>query len=702
MNKRRKHQLERFLYISAALLFVLAVVFLCVLGIKAVSQNKNADKEEAVGEMVMEEPFGENSMEETTDENDFVEENQAIDTETAQLENDLETETEDTESKESDAMETYILQAKELVGQMTLEEKVYQLFIITPEALTEVDTVTAAGQTTEKALEQYPVGGLVYFAKNLVDSAQTQTMLSKTQEYALKTQEVPLFLCVDEEGGKVTRIAGNSSFGVKNVGDMQDITDSQQAYEAGTYIGSYLKDLGFNFDFAPDADVLTNGGDDAIGARSFGDNPQLVASFAGAVSDGLHEQGILSTFKHFPGHGAVKQDTHDGFAYSDKTYEQFMEAEWIPFQKAQDYGIDAVMVGHISLPNVTGDETPASLSEKMVTQTLRNDLGYDGLIITDALNMGAIVQNYSSSEAAVSAVLAGVDLLLMPTDFHEAVPGVIAAAEDGTIPEARIDDAVIRIVATKLKWQDVSKELASTTAKTDISDKTDVSNKTDASNKIAAKTDEEADTKTGQISTIPMIDVSAYQGNVDWQKVAASGIRGTMIRLGFRGYGSAGSLNTDDYFWQNLQNAKNAGLKVGVYFHSEAVDVNEAKEEARFVIDKLQNADLTLPVAFDLEYSNQREKRSNFLNTAQRTDLAIAFCDEIQSAGYEAMVYYDVEADAQKTIDTSRLSNIKIWVADYQSKDAPAYSGTYQMWQYSNTGSVSGISGNVDLDYYIE
>ena len=149
MNKRRKHQLERFLYISAALLFVLAVVFLCVLGIKAVSRNKNADKEEAVGEMVMEEPFGENSMEETTDENDFVEENQAIDTETAQLENDLETESEDTETKESDAMETYILQAKELVGRMTLEEKVYQLFIITPEALTEVDTVTAAGQTTD-------------------------------------------------------------------------------------------------------------------------------------------------------------------------------------------------------------------------------------------------------------------------------------------------------------------------------------------------------------------------------------------------------------------------------------------------------------------------------------------------------------------------------------------------------------------------
>lgn len=694
MNKRRKHQLERFLYISAALLLVLAVVFLCVLGIKAVSRNKNANKEETVGEMAMEEPFGENSTEETTDENDFVEENKAIDTETAQLENDLKTESEDTETK--DAMETYILQAEEMVDRMTLEEKVYQLFIITPEALTDVDTVTAAGQTTEKALEQYPVGGLVYFAKNLVDSAQTQTMLSKTQEYALNTQEVPLFLCVDEEGGKVTRIAGNSSFGVKNVGDMRDITDSQRAYEAGAYIGSYLKDLGFNFDFAPDADVLTNGGDDAIGARSFGDNPQLVASFAGAVSDGLHEQGILSTFKHFPGHGAVKQDTHDGFAYSDKTYEQFMEAEWIPFQKAQDFGIDAVMVGHISLPNVTGDETPASLSEKMISQILRNDLGYDGLIITDALNMGAIVQNYSSSEAAVSAVLAGADLLLMPADFHEAATGVIAAAEDGIIPKARIDDAVIRIVATKLKWQDVSKELESTTAKMDISDKTDASNKKDT------KTDEKTDNKAGQISTIPMIDVSAYQGNVDWKKVAASGVRGAMIRLGFRGYGSAGSLNTDDYFLQNLQNAKNAGLKVGVYFHSEAVDVNEAKEEARFVIEKLQNADLYLPVAYDLEYSNQREKRSNFLNTAQRTDLAIAFCNEIQSAGYDVMVYYDVEADSQKTIDTSRLSDIKIWVADYQSKDKPAYCGTYQMWQYSNTGSVSGISGNVDLDYFVE
>lgn len=694
MNKRRKHQLERFLYIAAALLLVLAVVFLCMLGIKAVSRNKNADKEKAVGEMAMEESFDENGMDEMTDETDLGEEIKEIDTETAQPENDLEIESEDTDTK--DVMKTYILQAEEMVGRMTLEEKVCQLFIVTPEALTEVDTVTAAGQTTEKALEQYPVGGLVYFAKNLVDTAQTRLMLSKTQEYALKTQELPLFLCVDEEGGKVTRIADNPSFGVKNVGDMQDITDSQRAYEAGVYIGSYLKDLGFNFDFAPDVDVRTNQGNDAIGARSFGDNPQLVASFAGAVSDGLHEQGILSTFKHFPGHGAVEQDTHDGFAYSDKTYEQFMQAEWIPFQKAQDFGVDAVMVGHISLPNVTGDETPASLSEKMITQILRNDLGYDGLIITDALNMGAIAQNYSSTEAAVSAVLAGADLLLMPADFHEAVSGVIAAAEDGTIPKARIDDAVIRIVATKLKWQDISKELASATEKTDILDKTD------ALNKIVSKTDEETDNKTGQISPIPMIDVSAYQGNIDWKKVAASGVRGALIRLGFRGYGSAGSLNTDDYFMQNLQNAKNAGLKVGVYFHSEAVDENEAREEARFVIEKLQNADLSLPIAYDLEYSKQREKRSNFLNTAQRTDLAIAFCNEIQSAGYEAMVYYDVEADSQKTIDTSRLSNIKIWVADYQSKETPAYRGTYQMWQYSNTGSVSGISGNVDLDYFVE
>lgn len=691
MNKRRKHQLERFLYISAALLLVLAVVFLCVLGINAVSRKKNADREEPVGEMA--EMDGENTIEDAVN---FGEENKSIDTETVQQENGLETVSEVTETKEPDAMETYILQAEEMVGHMTLEEKVYQLFIITPEALTDVDTVTAAGQTTETALEQYPVGGLVYFAKNLVDGGQTRTMLSKTQEYALKTQGVPLFLCVDEEGGTVTRIADNPSFNVKNVGDMQDITDSQHAYEAGAYIGSYLKDLGFNFDFAPDADVRTNQGNDAIGARSFGDNPQLVASFAGAVSDGLHEHGILSTFKHFPGHGAVKQDTHDGFAYSGKTYDQFMEAEWIPFQKAQDFRVDAVMVGHISLPEVTGDETPASLSDKMISQILRNDLDYDGLVITDALNMGAIVQNYSSSEAAVSAVLAGADLLLMPADFHEAAAGVIAAAEDGTIPKERIDDAVIRIVAAKLKWQDVSKELESTTAKTDISDKTD------ASNKIVAKTDEETDNKTGQISPIPMIDVSAYQGNIDWKKVAASGVRGAMIRLGFRGYGSAGSLNTDDCFWQNLQNAKNAGLKVGVYFHSEAVDVNEAEEEAHFVVEKLQNTDLSLPVAYDLEYSNQREKRSNFLNTAQRTDLAIAFCDVIQSAGYKAMVYYDVEADSQKTIDTSRLPDIKIWVADYQSKDKPAYRGTYQMWQYSNTGSVSGISGNVDLDYFVE
>ncbi len=342
-------------------------------------------------------------------------------------------------------------QVEAIVAAMSLKEKVCQLFIVAPEQLLGSGTVTSAGDSTRKKLSQYPVGGLIYFASNLKEPDQTKTMLKQTQSYAYELWNLPLFLCVDEEGGRVARIANNAAFGVGYVEPMQNIKDREAAYNVGARIGGYLWELGFNLDFAPNSDVLTNNSNTVIGDRSFGSDPTVVAEFAAAASDGLHAAHVMSTFKHFPGHGATEGDTHDGFAYTEKTYEQLLEAELVPFAAAKEYNVDAVMVAHISVPNVVGDDTPSSLSYRMITDILRGDLGYDGLVVTDAMNMGAIAKHYASDEAAVLAIQAGVDLLLMPKDFTQAVNGVMKAVENGTITQERLDESVLRIVKSKLE-----------------------------------------------------------------------------------------------------------------------------------------------------------------------------------------------------------------------------------------------------------
>lgn len=336
---------------------------------------------------------------------------------------------------------------------MTLEEKVNQLFMITPEALTGVGTVIQAGDGTREALEEHPVGGLIYFAQNLKDPDQTRTMLENTQEYASARSGFPIFLSVDEEGGQVARVGSNPAFGVPEIGNMSEVGaggDTQEAYETGSIIGAYLKDLGFNMDAAPDADVLTNPANEVVKYRSFGSDPELVSRMATAELKGLNDQGIIGMYKHFPGHGGTTADSHEGYVYVEETLEELKSGALVPFQDGADNGLRVIMVSHIACPEVTGDNTPATLSRQLVTDLLREDMGFDGLVITDALNMGAITDQYSSGEAAVAALNAGVDMLLMPADFQAAYDGVMAALENGELTEERIDESVRRILEIKL------------------------------------------------------------------------------------------------------------------------------------------------------------------------------------------------------------------------------------------------------------
>ena len=340
------------------------------------------------------------------------------------------------------------------MAQMTLEERVLQMFMITPEALTGYGTVTAAGDVTYQSLQKYPVGGMILFAQNVIDPDQLGTMNGNLQNYSEEITGLPMFISVDEEGGKVARIAKNSNFSVETFSDMRSIGDSgdtTKAYEVGNTIGAYLNQYGFNLDFAPDADVLTNPDNQVIGTRSFGTDPYVVSEMTQSVVNGLEDNQVYACLKHFPGHGATSGDTHAGYAYTDKTLDELMQSELVPFSNGIQNGVHFIMVSHIAAPQVTGDNLPASLSPYMIQIVLREQMGYDGIVITDAMNMGAISDNYGSADAAVRAVNAGADIVLMPKDFVSAYQGVLNAVENGTISTDRIDEAVRRILRVKMQ-----------------------------------------------------------------------------------------------------------------------------------------------------------------------------------------------------------------------------------------------------------
>lgn len=343
---------------------------------------------------------------------------------------------------------------EEMLLTLSLEEKVAQLFIVLPEQLIEnVDCVTAAGEITREAINKRPVGGIVYLSSNLISPQQTKTMTSNIQQYCMDRLNVPMFLCVDEEGGQVTRLAGKDGFNLPIFDNMSVIGsqgDTGKAYKIGESIGQYLYELGFNTDFAPVADVLSNTKNQVVRYRSFGENPEIVREMTDAVSRGLASKKILFTYKHFPGHGDTTADTHKGHAYSNKTKEELYQCELVPFINGIEKGVPFIMIGHISFPNIVGDDTPASLSKTIVKDLLIDELHYTGIVITDALNMGAISQEYSSSQAAVKALNAGVDMLLMPDDFNAAYEGVLFAVQNGEISEERINESVYKILKTKI------------------------------------------------------------------------------------------------------------------------------------------------------------------------------------------------------------------------------------------------------------
>lgn len=354
--------------------------------------------------------------------------------------------------------------------EMTLREKVGQMFYVRPECLdttihfnqpngidSSSDDITAiklqaVNATMRNVNEKYPVGGIILYAHNIEDETQLAKFIPEIR--ALKGS--PL-LCIDEEGGRVARIGRNSNFSVKTYESMEAIGatgDPQNAYECGNTIGTYLHRYGFDIDFAPVADVNTNPENIVIGARAFSDDPQVAAPMVINYLQGLKDAGVTGCIKHFPGHGDTKADTHYGYASSQKTWSEMLKCEMVTFKAGIQWGCQLIMTAHISAPNVTGSDIPSTMSSVILQDKLRRELGYQNIIISDGMEMGAITQQYSSAEAAVGCIKAGVDIVLDPQVFTEAFDAVVEAVENGTITEQRIDESVRRILKMK---QSISK-----------------------------------------------------------------------------------------------------------------------------------------------------------------------------------------------------------------------------------------------------
>ncbi|MBQ7169530.1 MAG: DUF3459 domain-containing protein [Synergistaceae bacterium] len=351
-----------------------------------------------------------------------------------------------------------------ILQSMTLREKVGQLFVIRPDQLETSLTpeqihspgkygVKSLSPLMRKTLKDYPAGGFVIFAKNIDSPVQ----LMRYTDSLIKASKYYPVMAIDEEGGRISRLANHKAFTVRKYPSVEAIGRSGKVRETASYIASYLKRYGFNLDFAPVADINTNPENIVIGDRSFGSDPEYVSRLAGEFLDGLHEQGIAGCLKHFPGHGDTKGDTHEDYVSVSKTWDELLRAEIVPYVNNLKKA-DTVMTAHITMKNVTDDGLPASLSHEIVTGKLRNELGYDGVIITDAFNMGAIQKNYSSSEAAILAFEAGNDIILMPYDYREAFDGILQAVRSGRISEARLDESVMRILMLKRKMQGSSLE----------------------------------------------------------------------------------------------------------------------------------------------------------------------------------------------------------------------------------------------------
>ncbi|MBR3209913.1 MAG: glycoside hydrolase family 3 protein [Bacilli bacterium] len=324
-----------------------------------------------------------------------------------------------------------------IIESMSLEQKIAQMLVL------ECPVIPT---NAEEYLKETPIGGIILMRECITSFEETKNYVSNFQ----KNSPYPVIISIDHEGGSVQRLGYLSDVSVSDIPFMYNVgkkNDSSLTHDIGKVLAEEVRAIGVNVDFAPDIDIFSNPRNKAIGKRSFGEDASLVSTMGVSLAKGLEDNNVISCFKHFPGHGDTDVDSHVSFPIINKSLDELNSLEFVPFKEVINAGAKMIMVGHIALPAITGDDTPSSLS-KSVIDVLKNDLGYKGLVISDGLNMGALTKIYSNEEIAIKAVEAGNDLLLMPLDGVKTIEYI----KNSSISEERINESVRKILKFKYKY----------------------------------------------------------------------------------------------------------------------------------------------------------------------------------------------------------------------------------------------------------
>lgn len=418
-RRRRRIKSQIMAYTASALIVALAVVGVAF-GVRAVIRGVHSYNEKINSALADAEISASQAAQEAEREEAASQQTQTLPQENEAQENPL------------DALVLSLLQ------EMTTEEKIAGMFLVSPEEITGVGKVVQAGEGTKKALEENPVGGILYSDKNFKSEEQFAEMIANTKSYA----GYPLFLAVQRESD------GSKDFGIEGTPKASEMTKEEEVRGVFEGIGDKLSSYGINMNLAPVADVVSEEGNTSLQGRTFGSDAAAAAPLVSAASDALQEKGISAVLKKFPGEGSI--DIRQGAKIS-KTLEELKNSEFLTYQAAIADGVDCIMVSNAKAPEVTGGETPCSMSSVVIQDVLRNTLGFQGIVMTDMMNDKNITAAYSDGDAAVAAILAGADMIAAPADYQKAYEGVLQAVHDGTITEERIQESLVRIYRVKYK-----------------------------------------------------------------------------------------------------------------------------------------------------------------------------------------------------------------------------------------------------------
>lgn len=351
--------------------------------------------------------------------------------------------------------------AESILKTLSLEQKVGQMFIVGFSG-------TTIPTSLVQAINDHYFGNFIYFASNLSNPQTIASMSTQIQETVVNATTIPGFISADQEGGMVARLTTGGTHFIGNMA-LGAIGDDTLAYEVGQMVGKELRHYGINLNLAPVLDVNNNPANPIIGVRSYSDNPVMVSDFGIAMIQGMRNSNVLATAKHFPGHGDTHIDSHYGLPTIPYDLSRLYDIELYPYIQAIEEGLDAIMTAHI-LFSAIDNIYPATLSYKVITELLREALGYQGIVMTDAMNMDAIRNHFGNVEASILAIQAGVDILTYTESTSasiQAYRGVLDAVENGIISEARIDESVMRILNQKIKYGLFNEYLPSNTLSTD-------------------------------------------------------------------------------------------------------------------------------------------------------------------------------------------------------------------------------------------